>query len=323
MPISKLVGGNATPGIDVNSLQFLPSDIVDTDSLIIIRNGIAYKNSVKNLRLYANGLPQEPNATSDSIPDLYSTALWAFSSHRKLIQEYTGFARKIRRTSNNALQDIGFNGNNVDTTLEISFIGSSNGIVDTWYNQADVNNNFVYGGGSGFFSINAGELQRLNNKSTFRINNSFYRCPVRVTFQDFAIFAVFNTPTNTDGILISPSDANRQIRINYHSSPGIIGVCDGAADIKSDNMGNFNSATVCAWVRVGANYNFYKNKVLLGTRTGGTSANHRLNNLGGLFDNSFGFNGNLSELIVFDNPTSSERITNIFDDLMVNNGIVA
>ena len=45
-------------------------------------------------------------------------------------------AIRVRRSSDNAEQDIGFVGNDLDTTSLLSFCGVGNGFVTTWYDQS-------------------------------------------------------------------------------------------------------------------------------------------------------------------------------------------
>ena len=45
-------------------------------------------------------------------------------------------AIRVRRSSDNAQQDIGFIGNELDTTSLLSFCGAGNGFVTTWYDQS-------------------------------------------------------------------------------------------------------------------------------------------------------------------------------------------
>lgn len=67
--------------------------------------------------------------------DLYPNAAAAYSV-RKLRTAYTGSAIRVRRSSDNAEQDIGFSSGNLDTTSLTSFCGSGNGFVTTWYDQS-------------------------------------------------------------------------------------------------------------------------------------------------------------------------------------------
>jgi hypothetical protein len=68
--------------------------------------------------------------------DTYSGATAAYSL-RKLRAAYSGFAVRVRRSSDNAAQDIGFDTNgNLDTTSLTSFVGSNSGFVSIWYDQS-------------------------------------------------------------------------------------------------------------------------------------------------------------------------------------------
>jgi hypothetical protein len=61
-------------------------------------------------------------------------------SIRKLKSTYTGSALRVRRTSDNAQQDIGFVANSLDTTALTTFVGSNSGYVTIWYDQSGNNN---------------------------------------------------------------------------------------------------------------------------------------------------------------------------------------
>lgn len=68
--------------------------------------------------------------------DQYPSAAAAYSL-RKLRSAYTGSAIRVRRSSDNTEQDIGFtSAGNLDTSSLTSFCGSGNGFVTTWYDQS-------------------------------------------------------------------------------------------------------------------------------------------------------------------------------------------
>lgn len=67
--------------------------------------------------------------------DLYPSAAAAYSV-RKLQSAYTGSAIRVRRSSDNTEQDIGFVNNVLDTSSLTTFCGSGNGFVTTWYDQS-------------------------------------------------------------------------------------------------------------------------------------------------------------------------------------------
>jgi len=72
---------------------------------------------------------------SPALLDTYANAAAAYSL-RLLRTLYTGSAIRVRRSSDNTEQDIGFNLGNLDTTSLTSFCGSGSGFVTTWYDQS-------------------------------------------------------------------------------------------------------------------------------------------------------------------------------------------
>lgn len=67
--------------------------------------------------------------------DVVSNAFAAYSI-RKLRSTYTGGAIRVRRSSDNTQQDIGFSGADLDTNSLVSFCGAGNGFVTVWYDQS-------------------------------------------------------------------------------------------------------------------------------------------------------------------------------------------
>ena len=67
--------------------------------------------------------------------DDYPSATVAYSL-RKLRTAYSGNAIKVRRSSDNTEQDIGFVGNFLDTASLLTFCGAGNGFVTRWYDQS-------------------------------------------------------------------------------------------------------------------------------------------------------------------------------------------
>jgi hypothetical protein len=67
--------------------------------------------------------------------DGLSNVACAYST-RKLRTAYSGSAIRVRRSNDNAEQDIGFSGDDLDTSALASFVGANNGLVTTWYDQS-------------------------------------------------------------------------------------------------------------------------------------------------------------------------------------------
>lgn len=87
--------------------------------------------------------------------DTFSTAGAGYST-RKIRSGYTGPAIKVRRSSDNTELDIGFTGNDLDTTALLAFCGAGSGFVSTWYDQ----------------SVNARHLTQVTTANQPRIVNA-------------------------------------------------------------------------------------------------------------------------------------------------------
>ncbi|MEM4554835.1 MAG: arabinofuranosidase catalytic domain-containing protein [Candidatus Anstonellaceae archaeon] len=96
-------------------------------------------------------------------------------SVRRLRQAYTGPALRVRRSSDNAEQDIGFAPNGwLDTAQLLSFVGSGSGFVTTWYDQIGTNNAVMITPSRQPRIVNAGVLELANSKPSVRfIDTSF------------------------------------------------------------------------------------------------------------------------------------------------------
>lgn len=73
-----------------------------------------------------------------------STPATVAFSFRKLTDSYTGPAINVRRDSDDAMQDIGFDVNGeLDSTELNTFVGTANGFVHTWYDQSGNNTHLI------------------------------------------------------------------------------------------------------------------------------------------------------------------------------------
>lgn len=92
--------------------------------------------------------------------DSFPNALFAFS-FRKLRADYGGSAVRIRRSSDDAEQDIGFDGVDFDAAAAASFIGGGSGFIKTWYDQSGNGNDVTQSTGSNQPLYVAGGLNSL------------------------------------------------------------------------------------------------------------------------------------------------------------------
>jgi hypothetical protein len=97
---------------------------------------MAWTNILGQTRVGVRGAVQAQVQTTSLLLDTYSGAAAAYSL-RKLTSTYTGSAIRVRRSSDNAEQNIGFDANgNLNTVSLLAFVGSGNGFVTTWYDQS-------------------------------------------------------------------------------------------------------------------------------------------------------------------------------------------
>jgi hypothetical protein len=107
--------------------------------------------------------------------DLFPNAAAAFSL-RKLRSDYTGNCIEVRRSSDNALQNIGFVNNVLDTASLLSFVGAGSGFVRTWYDQSGSGNDVIQTKDANQPQIVANEVvQQKNVKPTLDFNGISHR----------------------------------------------------------------------------------------------------------------------------------------------------
>ena len=101
------------------------------------------------------------------ILDTYPGAYFGYSV-RKLRNAYTGYCMQVKRSSDSAVTDVGFDSNgNLDTGSITTFVGANNGFVNVWYDQSGNGLNLTPDSttGNGFFIVSSGTLRTLNGKA--------------------------------------------------------------------------------------------------------------------------------------------------------------
>jgi len=89
---------------------------------------------------YWSGTPPAPPPPPPNL-DGYTADLFGVYGLYRLLTAYSGHAIKVRRSSDNATQDIDFlSGGGLDTASLATFVGSSSAYVDTWYDQSGAGN---------------------------------------------------------------------------------------------------------------------------------------------------------------------------------------
>ncbi len=121
---------------------------------------------------YSNGIPIDANgavcASFFAPPlDTFTGAALAYSTSRRLSSNYMGSAIRVRRSNDNAEQDIGFTGGDLDETALTNFVGANSAFVTTWYDQSGNARNATQATAVNQPRIvNAGVVDKVNGRVT-------------------------------------------------------------------------------------------------------------------------------------------------------------
>jgi len=137
--INALLG---TTNVDVTSIWDGSKYVVTINNAYNL-GGLTFDDGFGNLTTF-DVLPCQitpPTPVPLSLLNAYPGATAGYSV-RKLSSSYTGAALRVRRSSDNTEQDIGFSGLDLDTTALTSFVGTGSGFVTKWYDQSGNANDF-------------------------------------------------------------------------------------------------------------------------------------------------------------------------------------
>lgn len=256
------------------------------------------------------------SAFSSGLLDTYTGAAAAYSL-RRLSIAYTGSAIRVRRADNNAEQDIGFIGEDLDTSALTSFCSGTNGFVKTWYDQSgngrDATQTTVANQPQ---IVNSGSVILENGKPSVYFNNGSLVC---------MNFTAFST-VNLTYLWVSKKDST-----SGNGSIVLSGARNGSqwAGDDVDNAGNPNINGVGNIVRTTLNNTSSSGGEVVQhlayiNRRNSTEAVGQYNDSNNAYNNSvssanstidsianygFGYNyvGKLQEILIYTNDQSANR----------------
>lgn len=248
------------------------------------------------------------------IVDVYSGAAVAFSL-RKLSGAYTGAAVRVRRSNDNAEQDIGFDANgNFNESALTSFVGANSAFVTTWYDQSGNARNATQTTAANQPRIvNAGVVDKVNGmvSPTYNGTSTFLQNTTITVSQPDTMFLAAKTNNNTtsqnaiDGITARQAifqgggqSGTLQGRVSYFA---------GAVQSGADLWGL--ALVACTAFFNGANSKLFKNQLL--TSSGNPGTNNLTGLRVGVFDpnavNKAHWNGQIPEFILYPADQSANR----------------
>jgi hypothetical protein len=257
-----------------------------------------------------HGIIASQIASFTGLLDLYPSAAAAYSL-RKLRSAYTGSAIRVRRSSDNTEQDIGFSVlGGLDTSSLTSFCGSGNGFVTTWYDQSGnglnatqttaANQPQIVSSGSIFVDSNGKPRIRGYQSNTTNLRVSFSGS------QPYTVFGVVNYTS-----LSTPVSYPYALDMNSINNAVAIGWYLGYPRI---NAGTSLYSTTS--ISINTNYLTYSllnsTNSVIGINNNLTSGNAGTLNpdiivMFNAKGNDAAFNGYLSEVIIYNSNQSSNR----------------
>lgn len=263
------------------------------------------------------GLAGKVSAPSfTGILDTYTGAGSAFSVARRLSSTYTGALIRVRRSSDNTEQDIGYDGNNVlDESALTTFVGANNGFVTKIYDQS---------GNSAFASqstaanqpkiVSSGTIIKVNSKPAIEFDGTndsltFASNPFvsKNSYSFFNVGKFYNTNPSFN-MMLSQSDTIIEIRRTGAGNTiqfimGDSGTPTGTATI--NNIQRLFSVYRKSGVELKA---FVNNTQDGSTMTSGTntisSSTLYLGSRGG---NSYLYEGTMQEILIFNTDQSANH----------------
>jgi hypothetical protein len=252
--------------------------------------------------------------------DLYPAT--AAYSLRKLRTAYSGSAIRVRRSSDNAEQDIGFVGNDLDTASLLAFVGAGNGFVTTWYNQSSTSGLNVTQSTLAQQPqiVNTGIIELENGKHTIKFGGSTFLNGGNIlsvgTSNDMATFAIARTlvTSNSDVFFKGVGgDTTNAYSLTFTSGR--------TTSFVQNNAGVDVRASVSSILTTQQLYNtefirnisnrLLRNNVQVAIRTasvGVIDSTTRQFTVGGLLNTVNNpvryLNGNIQEIIIIHNPTT-------------------
>lgn len=261
-------------------------------------------------------------------------------SLRKLSSTYTGYACKVRRSSDNATTDVAFDYTTVVSGNSIvsaggnltTWMGSDNVFVETWYDQSGNSNNATMSTAANQPQLaNAGVIYTQNNRPTINFNNSsaHYWTVADAASLHIATSMYFawvgTTDDTTTTRIFAPYDARmsaspfRGTSVFFGNGPQKayfqwIGDAGSFADASTTWTTNTLFLLSFNGVYSSKAYTFYKNNSSLSTATSGTTGGTNFSSetvtIGIARDLNIGNNiyGKYSELIIYNTSLSADNL---------------
>lgn len=254
--------------------------------------------------------------------DAYPGAAAAYST-RLLDTAYSGAALRVRRSNDNAEQDIGFSGGNLDEAALTAFVGTNSAFVTTWYDQSGNARHATQTTAANQPRIvNAGVVDKRNGRVGPWFNNASNFMSFTPTVPTGAVYSVFAASwyKNDDGSNFSTVIAGVAGAAAFHTGNGNLnangagGVAGGvtiarsqqAAIIASGAIANRPKFAQTSWFTVNNANSIYSNGSLAASNTANGAFTQPISLIG--YNGLGEFNSDvMGEVILYPSDQSANR----------------
>ena len=271
--------------------------------------------SATNYTITATNTGGSTTATiSITINDIVHNASLVYSL-RKLKTSYSGPAIRVRRSSDNTEQDISFDASgNLNQTSLLSFVGSNNGFVTTWYDQSGSGINLTQSTASRQPQIVAAGVVIVQNskpalKSTVSANTSLASSSASFTFGSIHIVGQSSSIPSTGNYQAFFQQAGGISFARYYNDGNTF---LGRLEFAANGATAINTTTsqtptnLAIYSSVFNEGKAYKNRVVIATNISSTPISS--SNTFTVFNNpgaSMTLDGTMSEFIIFGTGVST------------------
>jgi len=237
----------------------------------------------------------------------------SYSAARRLSSTYNGALIRVRRSSDNAEQNIGYTmGNLLDEAALTSFVGAGNGFVTTWYDQSGNNKDASQSTASQQPRIVlSGTIEKLLNKPSLRFfsssNTTFQLNFSTGSFSAASAFTLYNR-TSADSFYAVIYAFGGGSNDNYHQ-PYTATTYDGFFMTSRLNLGSTSIGTgnfILQQINNGTSLIDYYNNISSNT-VNGTFVKSSIYRIGGNASAPFYLDDKMSEHILWLSNKSSDR----------------
>jgi hypothetical protein len=248
--------------------------------------------------------------------DLYPNAAAAYSL-RKLRNAYIGSAIRVRRSSDNVEQDIGFDiFGDLDSATLTTFCTGTNGFITTWYDQSTVGRNATQTTAIRQPQIVAsGNITNDGGKPALTFNGNYWLEIVNrplIGLTQYAFFAVANAQLpDTYEMLFTQSNAGGNsacIEFRRNLGGNNIQILDSSAN-GFVSVGSINQRSLYSVMRNSTTTKLYFNGVFDSQNISVISpVGNFISNIGGRVNGQFLYNGLQQEMIIYANDQTANQI---------------